>query len=84
MYDTMMDNKTNKMLRELEEYYKKKGIEKHYSSFDEAQEDIDKLIYESGYLDESIKEFKDIEEHPEKYKSYSSVDELLKDLMADE
>lgn len=79
-----MDNKTNKMLRELEEYYKKKGIEKHYSSFDEAQKDIDKLIYESGYLDESIKELKDMEEYPEKYRSYSSADELLKDLMVDE
>ena len=72
------------MLRELEELYKKKGIEKHYSSFDEAQEDIDELIYESGFLDEAMEELKDMKEHPEKYKSYSSIDELLKDLMADE
>lgn len=75
-----MNNKNNKMLRELEELYKKKGIEKHYSSFDEAQEDIDELIYESGYLDEAMKELKDMEKHPENYKTYSSFDELLNDL----
>lgn len=75
-----MNNKNNKMLRELEGLYKKKGIEKHYSSFDEAQEDIDKLIYESGYLDEAMKELKDTEQHPENYKTYSSFDELLNDL----
>lgn len=78
-------NKKNKdmvdsMFRELEELYKKKGIEKHYLSFDEAQKDIDELIFESGYLDETLAELKDMEKYPEKYKRYSSFDEALKNL----
>lgn len=77
-----LDN-VGSMLKELEEYYKKKGIEKHYSSFDDAQEDIDDLIYESGFLDKARKELKEMEQHPENYKRYSSFDEALKDIEKD-
>lgn len=34
-------------------------------------------------LQEAAKELKDMEKHPEKYKSYNNVEELFKDLESD-
>lgn len=54
--------------------------------FQTNKEDIkksDKIPQFSDEMLESIAEAEDIEKHPEKYKSYNSVEDLIKDLHND-